>query len=51
MSTPENAAETPNLETAARDKQDKLTQSVGTRLTVPVSEGKPSWWKRMLGRG
>jgi hypothetical protein len=51
MSTPESAAETPNLETAARDKQDKLTQSVGTPLRVPTTEGKTSWWKRMLGRG
>lgn len=51
MSTPESAAETPNLDADARVKQDKLTQSVGTPLTVPISEDKTSWWKRLLGRG
>ncbi len=51
MSTPESTAETSDHGTTARAKQDTLTQSVGTPLTVPTSEGKASWWKRLLGRG
>jgi hypothetical protein len=51
MSTPESTAEPSDRGTAARTKQDTLTQSVGTRLAVPTSEAKPSWWKRLLGRG
>lgn len=50
MSTPESTPETSDLDANARAKQDKLTQSVGTRLAVQSSDGK-SWWKRLLGRG
>jgi hypothetical protein len=49
MSTPESTAET--SETAARAKQDELTHSVGTPLAAQSSDGKASWWKRLLGRG
>jgi hypothetical protein len=49
MSTPGSTAETSDLDTSARAKQDKLTESVGTRLAVPP--GKAPWWKRLLGRG
>lgn len=51
MSTPEGTIETSDLDTSARAAQDKLTQSVGTRLAAPTSDGKPPWWKRLLGRG
>jgi hypothetical protein len=51
MSTPESTVETSDLDTSASVKQDKLTQSVGTRLADQSSDGKASWWKRLLGRG
>jgi hypothetical protein len=50
MSTPEQTAETPELDTTASDRQDKLTNSVGTRLEAPSSDVKAPWWKRLLGR-
>jgi hypothetical protein len=50
MSTPESTVETSDLDTSARAKQDKLTESVGRRLAVPSSDGKAPWWKRLLGR-
>lgn len=49
MSTPESTAEGSDHGMAERTKQDTLTQSVGTPLVAPSS--KPSWWKRLLGRG
>lgn len=51
MSTPESTVETSDLDKTARAKQGDLTQSVGTRLAVPSSDGKAPWWKRLLGRG
>lgn len=52
MSTPESTTETSDLDTAARAKQDTLTQSVGTPLAArPPDEGKTSWLKRLFGRG
>jgi hypothetical protein len=51
MSTPETTAETSDLDTSAREKQDALTQSVGTTLEPQSSDGKAPWWKRLLGRG
>jgi hypothetical protein len=51
MSTPESSAETSDLDTTSRARQDKLTSSVGTRLAQASSDGKAPWWKRLLGRG
>lgn len=51
MSTPETTPEASDLGAESRAKQDDLTQRVGTRLAAPVSEAKPPWWKRLLGRG
>jgi len=51
MSTPESTVETSDLETSSREKQDKLTRSIGTHLAAPPSDGKAPWWKRLLGRG
>jgi hypothetical protein len=51
MSTPESTTETPDLDTTERARRDKLTNSVGTRLAQPSSDGKLPWWKRLLGRG
>jgi hypothetical protein len=51
MSTPEQTAETPELDTTARERQDTLTSSVGTRLETPASGVKAPWWKRLLGQG
>ena len=51
MSTPESTTETSDLDTAARAKQDTLTQSVGTPLAARPPEGKMSWLKRLFGRG
>ena len=49
MSTPDRTAETSDHGADARAKQDKLTESIRTRLTVP--DAKAPWWKRLLGRG
>jgi hypothetical protein len=49
MSTPESTVETPELDTSANERQDKLTNSVGTSLAAPTA--KKSWWNRLLGRG
>lgn len=51
MSTPDRTAETPDLDTTSREKQDDLTRSVGTRLAASPSAGKAPLWKRLLGRG
>ena len=51
MSTPEKTAETSDLDTASRARQDELTHSVGTRLAASSSDTKTPWWKRLLGRG
>jgi hypothetical protein len=48
MSTPESTAETSDLDTTARAKQDDLTHSVGMPLAATAS--KAPWWKRLLGR-
>jgi hypothetical protein len=49
MSTPESTAETSDHGMSERTKQDALTHTVGTPLTVP--EAKLPWWKRLFGRG
>ena len=51
MSTPEHTVETPEVDTTASERQDKLTSSVGTRLEAPASDTKAPWWKRLLGQG
>jgi len=51
MSKPESTVETSDLDTTSRERQDKLTHSVGTPLAVPTSDAKMPWWKRLLGRG
>lgn len=51
MSTPDSTVETPELDTSASERQDKLTNSVGTTLTAQSADDKKSWWNRLLGRG
>jgi hypothetical protein len=51
MSTPESTVETPELGTSASERQDELTNSIGTSLAPPSADDKASWWKRLLGRG
>jgi hypothetical protein len=51
MSTPDGTVETSELESTSRDKQDDLTERVGTRLATQSPGDKTPWWKRLLGRG
>lgn len=50
MSTPERAAETPDLDTDARTGADEHAHTAGAPLAAS-SGGNVPWWKRLLGRG
>jgi hypothetical protein len=43
MSTPDSTVETPELDTSARERKDKLTDSVGTSLAHQSTDEKASW--------